>query len=121
MNNHMGSRATADAEIMGIVMRNLKEKGFYFIDSLTSAGSVAFEIARENGVSAAVRTVFLDNHRDKGEILAQFDKVLAIARKRGKAVAIGHVYPQTLEVLRYLLSSGKLSDVDLVFASGVVS
>jgi len=121
MNNHMGSRATADAELMSTVIRNLKEKGMYFIDSLTSAQSVAFEIARENGVPAAVRTVFLDNQRDKSEILAQFEKALTIARKRGKAVAIGHVYPQTLEVLRYLLSSGKLADVDLVFASEGVS
>lgn len=102
-------------------MISLRNRGLYFIDSLTSPRSIAFEVARENGVAAAVRTVFLDNNRDKSEIQAQFEKVIRIAEKHRKAVAVGHVYPQTLEVLQYLLESGKLSGVELTFASQIVT
>ena len=121
MNNHMGSLATADRLIMEKVMISLRNRGLYFIDSLTSPKSIAYEVARENGVAAAVRTVFLDNNRDKSEIQAQFEKVIRIAEKHRKAVAVGHVYPQTLEVLQYLLESGKLAGVELMFASQIVT
>lgn len=116
LNNHMGSRFTADARLMSLVMHSLKRKGIYFIDSLTSPRSVAYETARANGVPAGLRTVFLDNIRDKSEIKAQFDKAVAIAKRSGKALVIGHVHPETLEVLQAL----QPQDIAITFASQIV-
>ncbi|MFH1214333.1 MAG: divergent polysaccharide deacetylase family protein [Candidatus Neomarinimicrobiota bacterium] len=119
MNNHMGSLFTADPELMKIVIASLQRKGLFFIDSMTSPQSVAYEIAVRNNVPAALRTVFLDNVRDKGEIQAQFEKAIAIARRSGRAVAIGHVHPETLAALNEMIGSDLLAGVELVFASEV--
>lgn len=121
LSNHMGSLATADSALMKIIAGNLRKKGLYFIDSLTSPKSVGFEIAGESGVPTAIRTVFLDNKRDKSEIQAQFESALEIARRSGKAVAVGHVCSETLDVLKDLINSGCLAGVELVFASEIVS
>jgi len=121
MNNHMGSLATADAEVMGMVMKSLKEKGLFFVDSFTSPRSVAYEVAKVQGLPAACRSVFLDNNKDKSEIQAQFEKAIDVAKRRGSAIAIGHVYLETLEVLEHLIESGKFSGITLCFVSEIVS
>ncbi len=121
MNNHMGSLTTTDAEVMQMVVNSLKKKGLYFIDSLTSPRSVAYEVAKVSGLPSAFRSVFLDNDRNKDEIQAQFDKAIEIARRRGSAIAIGHVHPETLEVLRQLIEAGKFTGISLCFASEIVS
>lgn len=120
MNNHMGSLATADKEVMQMVVNSLKKKGLYFIDSFTSPRSVAYEVAKVQGVPSAFRSVFLDNIRDKSEIRAQFEKAIEVARRRGSAIAIGHVYLETLEVLRQLIEAGRFSRISLCFASEIV-
>ena len=121
MNNHMGSLFTADKYLMGIVANSLKRKGVYFIDSLTSPRSVAYEVVKEAGIFSAVRTVFLDNKRKKSEIRTQFVRAMEIAKRTGKAVAIGHVYSQTLEVFKDMLSQGEFSEITITYASDVVS
>jgi len=119
MNNHMGSLFTSDPELMQTVINSLKRKGLYFIDSMTSAKSVAYEVAIQSQVPTALRSVFLDNIRDKGEIQAQLEKAIQVARRAGCAVAIGHVCPETLAVLTDILASGLGAEVELTFASEV--
>jgi len=119
LNNHMGSLFTADPELMQIVIASLQRKGLYFIDSMTSPQSVAYEIAVRNKIPSAFRTVFLDNVKDKREIQTQFEKAIAIARRSGRAVAIGHVHPETLAALNSVFGSGLLDGVELAFASEV--
>lgn len=121
MNNHMGSLATADNELMNTVMKSLREKGLFFVDSFTSPRSVAYEAARSQGLPAACRSVFLDNQRDKSAIQAQLEKAIEVAKRRGSAIAIGHVYPETLEVLEELIETGKFAGITLCFASEIVS
>jgi len=120
LNNHMGSLVTTDPDVMNMVINSLKRKGLYFVDSLTSPRSVAYEVAKSQGVRAGIRSVFLDNVQDKSEIETQFEKALEVARRRGKAIAIGHAHPETLEVLKQLIKSGKIAGVDLCFASEIV-
>jgi len=121
MNNHMGSLATADAEVMAMVVKSLKEKGLFFIDSFTSPRSVAYEVAKVQGLPSACRSVFLDNNKDKAEIQAQFEKAIEVAVRRGSAIAIGHVYVETLEVLEHLIETGKFSGISLCYASEIAS
>ncbi|HEX2252182.1 MAG TPA: divergent polysaccharide deacetylase family protein [Thermoanaerobaculia bacterium] len=99
VNNHMGSVLSADASSMRLVLGEVARRGLYFLDSRTTADSVGYQAARELGVPATQRQVFLDTDADPAAIREQFRRVLAEAARRGSAVAIGHPYPATLAVL----------------------
>lgn len=64
LNNHMGSRITADRTVMTYVLEVVKELGLFFVDSRTSTSSVAAEVAREVGVPYGVNNLFIDNESD---------------------------------------------------------
>lgn len=98
VNNHMGSRATADRRVMTDVLGALAP-GMYFIDSRTTGGSLAGSIARSMRVKTASRNVFLDDVRDDTAIRRQLDELTKTAAARGVAVGIGHMYPSTVKVL----------------------
>ncbi len=99
VNNHMGSLLTEDKAAMGALMAGLKSRKLFFVDSLTTAGSEGWRMAKKAGVPFARRDVFLDDLSDETYIKAQFERLVAIAKKRGIAVAIGHPRPMTLKVL----------------------
>ena len=118
VNNHMGSLLTQQREPMRLLMNATADRGdLFFVDSLTTADSVAGNTARELGLPYLVRDIFLDNVREVEAINRQFDKLLAIARDRGSALAIGHPYPETLEVLERRLPDLARSGVELVSLS----
>ncbi|NIR58018.1 MAG: divergent polysaccharide deacetylase family protein, partial [Gammaproteobacteria bacterium] len=98
VNNHMGSLLTRHPGHMAWLMRELGRGRLYFVDSRTTAATVARRLARERGVRNTERDVFLDNRRSPGAIRAQLHALLAQARRRGTATAIGHPYPETLAV-----------------------
>ena len=100
VNNHMGSGLTADRQAMLSLMRLLKGRGLFFVDSRTTAASQAYKAAEDEGVKAASRDVFLDDSNDPADIRAQFERLERIALKRGSALAIGHPRPATLAALR---------------------
>ncbi len=101
INNHMGSLLTRHPGHMAWLMNNLREdpRQLFFVDSMTSPQSVALKIARENDVPATSRDLFLDRDPDPDAIAVQFERLVALALARGSAVAIGHPYPGTLDVL----------------------
>ncbi len=99
VNNHMGSSLSAHRPSMEAILRVIGERGLYFLDSRTSAESVAFTAARELDVAAAERQVFLDPDPRPEAVRYQFRRLLDAARERGAAVAIGHPHPHTLAVL----------------------
>lgn len=98
-NNHMGSALSSDRLAMLDVLGVVAERGLFFLDSRTSADTVAYDVAGEVGVEAAERQVFLDRDRSVEAIGEQFDRLLEVADLRGEAIAIGHPYPETLAVL----------------------
>ena len=98
MNNHMGSRATADRRVMSTVLEALPE-GMYFVDSRTVDRSVAETIAREMNVRTAARHVFLDDVRTTAAVRQQLERLAELARERGVAIGIGHPHRVTLDVL----------------------
>ena len=100
VNNHMGSKFTADAGLMRTLLVPIKEKGLLFVDSRTSAQTVAYEEARRMGVPAVERNVFLDADADRSRIHDRLVELFKLARKNGRAVGICHPYPETLEMLR---------------------
>lgn len=98
--NHMGSAVTADPEAMAAVASILAKKGFFLLDSLTTPGSVALEAARQAGIPAARRDVFLDAGMNAEEMRRQWERALSIAREKGTAVLVCH---GRTEILRRML------------------
>jgi hypothetical protein len=98
-NNHMGSELTQSQKHMRWIMQYAANKALYFVDSRTSPQSVAFQSAKESGVYAIGRDVFLDPASGSVTVEQQLVKALNIANKRGKVVIIGHPHPNTVAVL----------------------
>ena len=110
-NNHMGSAGTADARIMDTIMAYLADTGRFFVDSRTTSSSVAAVYASKHGVPFMARDVFLDHDRDPAAIRSALRQGLAVARRQGHAVLIGHssvreVAEALLEVYPHLQEQG---------------
>lgn len=121
INNHMGSRFTASAEHLRPVMRELKDRGLLFLDSITSAGSVAGSMARESGVPTATRDVFIDHDVSLSQIRRQLHEVERTALRQGYVIAIGHPHPETLSALEAWLPTLRDRGFVLVPVSAIVS
>lgn len=96
MNNHMGSAVTRDEKAMEPILKLVKERGMYYLDSLTAPGTVTVRLCQEMGTPYMERNVFLDNNTDRESILAAIDEGKRIARKNSAAVMIGHVWSSNL-------------------------
>lgn len=103
VNNHMGSLLTQVEKPMQWVMDELADRDLLFIDSRTTAKTVAARTALANGVPTMSRDVFLDNERNAASIHQQFRRLLEKARENGTAIAIGHPYEETLDYLEAVL------------------
>ena len=120
INNHMGSRFTADAPAMRPVLEELKARGLLFIDSRTTPSTAGAEIAHELGVPHASRDVFLDYEVSIAAVETQLAELERIARRNGSAIAIGHPHDQTLEALQRWLRELPQKGLALVPVSAIV-
>lgn len=122
VNNHMGSSFTEDERAMRVVLKVLRRRGLFFLDSRTSPHSVAYEVAKELGLKAGRRQVFLDNgdQADPAAVEKQIWRLAHIAQKEGRAIGIGHPHPYTLEALRRTLPQLKADGVEVVPVSRLV-
>jgi uncharacterized protein len=117
VNNHEGSRATADAPLMQALMPTLRERNLFFIDSRTTAATVAYTAAESAGVPAASRKVFLDDTPTKEAVRAQLELAARDASRNGSAIAIGHPHPATIAALAQEVPELEAHGIRLVFAS----
>jgi len=120
VNNHQGSRATADLTLMQALMPVLRQRNLFFIDSRTTALTVAYDAAETSGVRAASRKVFLDDTATRDAVLAQLDLAARDAIRDGSAIAIGHPHPATIEALSEGAPRLEARGIQLVFASQLV-
>jgi uncharacterized protein len=121
VNNHQGSQSTADAALMDELMPVLREHNLFYVDSRTTAATVAYDTAQRFGVRSGFRNVpFLDDVAEVGAVRTQLQLALRDARKKGDAIAIGHPHPATLQAMRDVLPEAKSLGVRLVFVSEVV-
>jgi polysaccharide deacetylase 2 family uncharacterized protein YibQ len=120
-NNHQGSQATSDPALMSELMPVLRDLQLFYVDSRTTAATVAFDTARDDGVRSAFRNVpFLDDVAEVAAVRKQLELALRGAREKGEALAIGHPHPATLQALREVLPQAEAQGVHLVFASELV-
>lgn len=97
INNFMGSRFTTSTESLRPVLTEIKRRGLLFLDSRSSARSVAPDIAREIGLPHAVNNRFIDNEASRSAIDGRLAEAERLATRRGYAVAMGFPYPVTIE------------------------
>jgi len=120
VNNHMGSRFTADMPGMVAVMEELKKRNLFFLDSITAGNSVARKAARKVGLPFAGRNVFLDHADDVVGISKRLAEVEKLAKRTGRAIAIGHPREATLKALVPWLKDIEKRGFKLVPLSSVV-
>jgi uncharacterized protein len=101
--NHMGSAFTSDPGAMASFAHALKGKGFFFVDNVTSAGTVASKAMEDAGVPATRRDVFLDDDGRPEEMRRQWAAVISLAKERGEAILLCHARRGTREALLELL------------------
>lgn len=119
-NNHMGSRYTELRACMQPALATLKERDLFFVDSLTSNRSIAFDTARSLNMHTAYRHVFIDNVRDKSYVYAQLHLLKKHAQRSGSAIGIGHPRPETASALKRFLGDLAGSGVCLTYVSHLV-
>ncbi|WP_083954579.1 divergent polysaccharide deacetylase family protein [Proteus myxofaciens] len=116
MNNHMGSAMTSDRQAMDRVIKALNHSHLYFLDSVTIGNTQAAIAAQAAGVPSLRRHVFLDNVQTEAETRQQLNRAIALARKNGSAIAIGHPHPSTVRALQQQLPLLP-ADIELVAPS----
>ena len=121
LNNHMGSRFTADSRGMTRLLRELKRRGLLFLDSRTTTNTVGAALAADLGVPFAERDVFLDHDPTLTNVNRQLAELEAVARRQGYAIAIGHPREATLAALAAWLPLAREKGFALVPLSAIVA
>jgi polysaccharide deacetylase 2 family uncharacterized protein YibQ len=119
-NNHMGSKITEDREIMEIILEEIREYNLFFIDSITTKDSIAYEVAQEMEIKSAVRSVFVDNENDMEYIKGQMLEVQETALREGEVIAIGHSRINTFYVLKRMVPELIKAGIEIVPVSELV-
>jgi len=117
INNHMGSALTQNKQAMRWVMEILQDKQLYFVDSLTSPNSVAYQQALQHQLPALRRHIFLDNDKSLDALTRQWKKALRIANKTGRAILIGHPYAESHAFLAKHIPKLAEQSIELIPAS----
>lgn len=121
VSSHRGSLLTRHPGHMTWLMQEISERDdLFFIDSYTTPESVALKVAAEEGVCATRRDVFLDHDRSIEAVARELERLKALARRKGHAVAIGHPFPETLEVLERELPKLAAEGIELVTISALL-
>ncbi|MNI44441.1 Divergent polysaccharide deacetylase [compost metagenome] len=105
INNHMGSKATADERVINIILKVCKERGLFFLDSRTTDKSVIGKIAKQLNVPSTENDLFLDDVYTVEHISKQMDKLNKLLKARSTMVAIGHVGPSGKKTAQVIKSS----------------
>ncbi|MBE3598728.1 MAG: divergent polysaccharide deacetylase family protein [Limnochordaceae bacterium] len=120
VNNHMGSRATADPRVMRQVLAEVARHGMFYVDSATSPHSVGAAVASAMGVPWARNQLFLDGEPSVQAVRSRLQLAMQRALRTGAAVAIGHVRPATAAALESMLPQLRREGVLLVPVSALL-
>jgi polysaccharide deacetylase 2 family uncharacterized protein YibQ len=120
VNNHMGSKFCENAEKLRLVMRELKNRGLFFVDSRTTKRTQAYRVAQEEEVPSAERNVFLDNIQSPQAVRRQLKRLIQLAKLKGEAIGIAHPHEVTLKVLTEDVPKLSSDGIELVPVSQLV-
>ncbi len=117
VNNHQGSRATADRRVMEDVLAVLKENHLFFVDSRTNSQSIAAETARQMGIRTGENELFLDNTDEVSAVKAKLRTAQEMAIKHRTVTVIGHARMNTAVAVKEMIPELESQGIQLVFVS----
>lgn len=120
VNNHMGSLITSQKTRMKWLMEEIARTRLFFVDSRTTTDTLAEATAKQYNIANTRRNIFLDHEHSRQAIEYQFNQLIKLARKKGTAVAIGHPYPDTLEVLEEKIPQLEAAGIHLIPVSELI-
>lgn len=121
VNNHMGSRFTEDERLLRVTLEVIKKRGdLFYLDSRTTTNSRGYELAKEMGIRTAERKIFLDNEQDMVYIKDKVDELIRVAKRDGKAIAIGHPYDVTFKAIQEMIPRFKEEGIEVVKVSELI-
>jgi len=120
VNNHQGSRATADKRVLKAVLGELKVNNLFFLDSRTNSQSVGAETARQMGIKTGENQLFIDNTDEVSAVKAKLRTAQDTAIKYGSVIVIGHARMNTAKAVREMISELEANGIQLVFVSQMV-
>lgn len=120
VNNHQGSKFTADRGAMLPVLQILRDRGLFYVDSATSADSIGSSLAGEMGIATRRNELFIDNDSSVAAICERLRQAAAMAQRDGSALVIGHCRPNTAEAVRQMVPELEAQGIELVYVSQLV-
>ena len=117
VNNHQGSKATADHRVMKAVLGVIKANNLFFVDSRTNGKTIAAETSRQLGLGTGENELFLDNSSDIELIKDQLRKAVKMAQKNGNVTVIGHARPNTVIAVREMIPEIEAGGIRLVYVN----
>ena len=120
VNNHMGSRFTSRKKEMKQTLGVIKEKDLFFVDSLTTSRSTAYQTARHLHIGTACRNIFLDNKTEEGAIFSKLMQLKKHALKYGNAIGIGHPHTNTARAISRFINDHMDAKLSLVYVSFLI-
>ena len=121
ISNHMGSKFTEDSTKMEVLLRLLKDKSLFFVDSRTSNNSKGLSLAKELDVKSVGRGLFLDNDQSYDQTVEQIVKLMEMSTAEDIAVGIGHPYPSTIKAITDMLPRFKKNKIEIVPLSEILN
>lgn len=120
-NNHMGSELTKNQLLMKRLMQQVaSNNNLFFVDSKTTSRSVAFQVARQEGLRSIQRDIFIDHELSATFIEKQLKKLIRMAQVTGSALAIGHPKTLTIAILEKWLPTLEEKGIRLVSVSKLI-
>jgi polysaccharide deacetylase 2 family uncharacterized protein YibQ len=116
VNNHMGSRFTRDRRALRLVFDEIARRELFFLDSITSAGSLGYSLGQEMGLPVLKRDVFLDRTISVSAVSARLAELESVARANGYAIAIGHPHDVTLDMIEKWIPHARSAGLRFVTA-----
>ncbi|MDA3886524.1 MAG: divergent polysaccharide deacetylase family protein [Candidatus Delongbacteria bacterium] len=119
LNNHMGSKATSDYEIMDMFFDIYKEKGMFFVDSKTTPDSYCSLMAEYYNVPIFETKLFLDNSDKAEDIEDMFREAIGHIANGSDILVIGHARLNTYRTLLKMVTE-VYPEIDYVYASQLI-
>ncbi len=122
MNNHMGSKATADAQTMENVAKALKDSGLFFIDSRTTPYTCAMKTMQGFSIPTTCQNGNIDVVDDTSAIAQKFIELAMSSRESEDGVLIvGHARPNTLIAIKRVLPDLEKWGIEFITASEMLA
>ncbi|MBW1804340.1 MAG: divergent polysaccharide deacetylase family protein, partial [Deltaproteobacteria bacterium] len=121
VNNHMGSRFTSRRKEMKHTLNVIKEKDLFFVDSLTTSRSTAYQTARRLHMATACRNMFLDTVPDENAVFSRLLRLKRHARKFGNAIGIGHPHAATARAIGRFINDHRHAGLSFVYVSRLIN